>query len=234
MSALRSSGGNNLRPSLSVGARQITAMGPAASSGLPAASHSRMRPLPRSSAMRNPSPDTVTLVASLATCGAEGAGAARRAAGRALARPVCFAARANCSQATSWPLGAQGSGRAVTKRNVRNASSPSRASGASRETVTSCASPGSAASRGNRPRLTTRPSMLSSQEPASQESPAKCCLLRMRNRPEAPAGRPRASTATGCISFLASNMAGWGVRSGHTRPSATKLRSFGSSPKSPP
>ena len=51
-------------------------------------------------------------------------------------------------------------------------------------------------------------------------------------------GRPartlRAVSLTGCATFLNSNMAGWGVRSGQTRPLMQKFLSLGSSPKSPP
>ena len=45
---------------------------------------------------------------------------------------------------------------------------------------------------------------------------------------------PRASTETGRETNFSSYSPGWGVRSGHTRPSAQKLASCGVSPKSPP
>ncbi len=211
-------------PSLSVGARQSAGSGPRTSTLRPSQASRSMLPCSRSSSRRARGAWSRTRSASTETETRPPA----RGVGR---RPRARHGMGSCSQAISWPFGAQGRSRAVSKRTVSQHSSPGESTGRRSGSSTSRWPPGGTRSAGSRPRCTTRPSTSSSKRPRSQERSTKSCLLRMRISPRP---RRRASTATGWASFLNSCIAGWGVRSGQTRPLMQKFRSLGSSPKSPP
>ena len=79
---------------------------------------------------------------------------------------------------------------------------------------------------------TTRPSTATSTLARSHARSRNHCRFVMRTRPRT--GAPTRATATGRARLRCSHIAGFGRRSGHTRPSQQKLASCRRSPKSPP
>ena len=84
----------------------------------------------------------------------------------------------------------------------------------------------------SRPLLTGAPATSSSHSARSHAMSRNDCLLRMTRRAFAPL--PVNVTATGRWHHASSRIAGCGAMSEWTRPSATKLPSFGVSPNWPP
>src|SRR5258708_7874861 len=134
-----------------------------------------------------------------------------------------------CSLAISQPRSAHGSFLGTQNATLRCPSLPG--GNPPNASLTTLASPGPSESFGSFPCCLTSPSTNNSHLPTSQSSEVKSCSFRIRNS-ERPC--PTQAMATGWASFFCSHIAGCGVRSGQTRPSHTKLASWGTSPKSPP
>ena len=89
-------------------------------------------------------------------------------------------------------------------------------------------SPGATSGTVSCPVTRLLPSSSTDQSNRRWDRPAKSCRLSIRTAPSAPLMR------TGSMTFLYSSSPGDGVRSGNSKPSATKLPSCSGSPKSPP
>mmetsp|Transcript_12109 Transcript_12109/g.34288 ORF Transcript_12109/g.34288 Transcript_12109/m.34288 type:complete len:220 (-) Transcript_12109:1729-2388(-) len=149
--------------------------------------------------------------------------------------------RGHCSQATSWPAGAQAVA-SLRRAETRRCHSRGRAPAGGREEpqgrggrgrASSSDAPGGVRRRGSRPAATSAPSALITQVSSRSSRGRKAWRFRTDTRP---ASRSTASKATGCMTFLASCNWGLGFRSGCTSPLIQKFTSEGVSlpPKSPP
>src|SRR4029453_16435040 len=157
---------------------------------------------------------------------AVGAGGEPWVAGGAGAASTGAGVTANWPQATSWPAAAQGWS---VVRVARTVSHVSAVVGGRSGRGTVAASPGVRGGTVNRPVATGVPSSSRDQSKARWERSSTSYWLGTRLTPAGSGGMRTVSTT-----FLSSCRPGDGVRSGNSRPSATKLPSGRGSPKSPP